>query len=513
MSRLKNFTRNVFASYMQLAVNMVYSLASVPLILHWLPKAEFGMWALLVQMMSYITMVDLGMTAAAARLLVDHKDDRANGNYGALVKTAFLVSAIQGGLILTITSLTAPLLATLMNIPAEYVHIFILLIRFQGIITAFSFSFRPLSMMLYAHQRMDIQALNDAGSLLISLGLLLLFLIKGCGVFSFLYTNAICALIGPIFLTWNCHRLHLLPRIQECGAASGKFFKEIFAYGTSVFLFSLGVQLQMASQTIIISRLLGLEAAAIWSIGTKAFNLAAPLMWRPNGAALPGLYEMQARGENERLKNRFRLVVLLTASLGAFFAVSLASCNSLFVQIWMNGKIAWPVLNDILLGTWLFLLSLQTTHCNFVNVTKQIGGMRYILFSEGCGFIILTVIIGRHGGIAGIISCSIFCTLIFSYQYSLRRSCAFFHCRWKDLALEWVKPSFKLLLIYALLALVVWWAIAGLPTLWRLAIQVGFDTIVGGVLLLRFGLPHEMILKVRPRLPRLANALLQLIIH
>src|ERR1039458_8501512 len=101
MSRLKNFSRNLAASYLQLGVNAVYSLISIPLILHWLPKAEFGLWALLVQLMGYMALVDLGMTSAVARLLVDHKDDRGNGQYGSLLKTAFLVSLAQGILILS----------------------------------------------------------------------------------------------------------------------------------------------------------------------------------------------------------------------------------------------------------------------------------------------------------------------------------------------------------------------------------------------------------------------------
>jgi len=67
MSRLKNFSRNVTTSYLQLGVNVIYSLVSVPLILHWLSKSEFGLWMLLVQLMSYIALVDLGMNSALAR--------------------------------------------------------------------------------------------------------------------------------------------------------------------------------------------------------------------------------------------------------------------------------------------------------------------------------------------------------------------------------------------------------------------------------------------------------------
>jgi hypothetical protein len=43
MARLKNFSRNLTTSYLQVGVNGVYSLVSVPPIMRWSSKAEFGL--------------------------------------------------------------------------------------------------------------------------------------------------------------------------------------------------------------------------------------------------------------------------------------------------------------------------------------------------------------------------------------------------------------------------------------------------------------------------------------
>lgn len=512
MSRLKNFSRNLATSYLQLGVNVVYSLASIPIILHWLPKAEFGMWAVLVQLMAYVSIIDLGMTAAVARLLVDHKDERHNGNYGSLVKTAFLVSLTQGILILAAVTLGAPLLADLMKIPAEHRDTFVALLRIQGVFTAFSFSLRPFGLMLYAHQRMDLQSYSEMFNLVAQLGLLLLFLIKGCGIYSFIYANACTLLIGPAYLFWNCRRLKFLPQADEWGSASRKIFKELFSYGKDVFLINLGSQLEMASQTIVVSRALGLEVAAVWSVGTKMFNLILPLMGRPLVASLPGLYEMGARGESDRLKNRFKGLVVLTASLGTFLAISFALCNSLFVQLWTSGKIIWSPWNDVLIAGWLIILSMATTHINLVNVTKQIGGMRYIMFFQGCSFFLLAMFLGCRWGIPGMIVTSIVCTTIFSYQYSLRRSARHFQCGFMELAVGWTRPCWKLALVFGTFAAVVWLATAGLPVLWRLCIHGALALCVGGILFLRLGFPPEMIREAGTRLPRPAAKVLQLLV-
>ena len=46
MSRLKNFTRSLMSSYALLGVNILYTLGAVPLALHYISVAEFGLWAL-----------------------------------------------------------------------------------------------------------------------------------------------------------------------------------------------------------------------------------------------------------------------------------------------------------------------------------------------------------------------------------------------------------------------------------------------------------------------------------
>jgi len=386
------------------------------------------------------------------------------------------------------------------------------LMRIQGLIAAFTFCMNPLAIMLSAHQRMDILSRQGMFSLVASLGLLLLFLVKGCGIYSFVYANAITALIAPGYLFWHCRQLGFLPHAGKWGKVSWETFKELFLYGKDVFLMNLGAQLITASQTIIVSRTLGLEAAAAWSIGTRIFMLMRQVMFQPYSAASPGLCEMLARNETERLRHRFKNLVVLTASLGALAGVAFALCNSLFITVWTGGKIAWSPLNDVLLGLWIFITALQAPHCNFVAVTKQIGGMRYIYFVEGCSFVALSLLVGYHWGLPGIIACSLLCLVFFSYQFGLRRSERYFHVHFGELALDWVRPSLKLAAMLTLVALITWLATSGLPVIWRLAVHGVVAGFVGGFLFLRIGLPPEMVREAGARLPRPAARLLEVLV-
>jgi O-antigen/teichoic acid export membrane protein len=289
-------------------------------------------------------------------------------------------------------------------------------------------------------------------------------------------------------------------------------FREIFIYGKDVFLMGLGAQLITASQTIIISRTLGLDAAAAWTIGTRVFLLVRQLVFQPYAAANAGLCEMVARDETERLKYRFKNLVSLTASLGVFLGIAFALCNSLFVHIWTSGKISWSPLNDILLAVWVVFTSLQVPHCNFVTVTKKIGVMRYLYFIEGCCFVTASLLLASRWGISEIIGCSVVCLIFFSYQFGLRRSHRYFHVRISELAFDWIRPSLKLAATLIPFAVIIWFATSSLPELWRLIVHAVAVTLAGGFLFLRLGLSPEMIQEMKMRVPRVASRLLEILV-
>jgi O-antigen/teichoic acid export membrane protein len=100
----------VASSYVSLASNLVYSIASVPLALHFVTKQEFGLWALMFQIASCLAVIDFGMSPAVARLLIEEKDRPDGGGYGSLIQTAVLVSLLQGFLILATGAAPGPVL-------------------------------------------------------------------------------------------------------------------------------------------------------------------------------------------------------------------------------------------------------------------------------------------------------------------------------------------------------------------------------------------------------------------
>jgi O-antigen/teichoic acid export membrane protein len=489
MSRFRRAIHGVVSSYVLLGATAVYALATVSVALHYLDKERFGLWALMGSLINYLSLIDAGMNGAAGRLIIDHKDDRDGGNYGSLIQTGWLVSLTQGLIILVIGLVCAPAVFRMLAIPAELRSEFLQLAYLQCAVTALNFATRIFNMMLYVHQRMELMNYIGTFSLAVNFVAMWLFFHLGFGVVSLAW-GGLCALVPSVICQgMACSRLNLFPARTGWGRPSWFQFKAIFAFGKDLFLVAVGWQLMMASQTIIITRLLGLEVAALWFLGLRVFNLVSQVVWRMADMSAPALAEMMARGESGRLRERYQSLAMLTASFSGFLAVSFALCNSLFIPLWTHDKFHWPVLNDGMLGLWLVVLSLQHCHSAFVLITKKIGFMRYVYFVEGVVFISLSFLVAHRGGLPAIIACSVACNLTFSGAYCAWRIARYFKISLREVALDWLQPMFKVLLCYLPAAALTWLLLAPASLLTQLILHALLAGSLGFYLLLRFGVP------------------------
>ena len=518
MSRFRRAAHSVISGYVLLAVTAVYALATLPLALHYLSRERFALWGLMSSIGSYLSLIDLGMSGSVARLLIDHKDDRAGGIYGSLIKTGWLVLAVQGAIIFVVGFGLAPLLSNLLAIhptlqtPTLQME-FISLTRWQTVVLALSFALRIFSHLLQAHQRIDIINYSQIVTLVINFGLLWWFFHAGQGVFSLVWAALISSICGALMVLGACLALRVFPVAGAWGSPSWLLFKELFAYGKDMFLVAAGTQLIMASQTMIITRRLGLGPSGAWFAATRTFNLISQAVWRFCDVSLPAFSEMIVRGERALLRERYKDVLILTASVSAFAAVAFALSNSLFITAytgWTRHPIDWPPINDTLLGVWMIVMAILHCHNGLVLQTKRAGFMRYIYFIEGVVFVAAALLTAKWGGLPAVIICSIVCSTAFSGAYGVWRVSLYFDLPVREVGLSWLAPMGRVLALFVPAAMVTWWLFKGVnEPLKRLAINGLVTGTLGLCVLLRFGLSRSLQRELLERAPTAIRPLLK----
>ena len=510
MSRFKRAFHNAVSSWAVLGTATAHTLVSVPLALHYLSKERFALWALMSSISAYMSLIDLGMSGSVSRLLIDHKDERLKSNYGSLIQTGWLVLTLQGLLLLVCSFGLAPFLATALDIPSGLESDFIALMRWQGVTMALNFTKGILAHILYAHQRSDLNNYVQVASLVASLGSMWWLFHAGYGVFSLVWAGLVAASVIAVGHWVACWLLKLFPAPGCWGRPSSEAFRELFVFGKDLFLVSVGGMLLQASQTLIITRRLGLELAAVWAVGTKAYSLVVQLIWRTSDSAGPGFGEMLARREETALLNRYRMVVMLSASLAAFCAVSYVLCNSPFVTIWTAGKnnIVWNPGYDLLLGACLIVSTVVHSHTCFIGITKRLHFLRYIFFIEGLVFILTALLVARRWQLFGIISASLLCSIVFTGIYTTFRIMRFFHLSLRDVAWEWFIPMRAFLWRATIVGLALWYITYSFSPLVRLLVHAMFSATLVLLLLARYGVPTSFQEELLRRAPLRATRVL-----
>lgn len=507
MSRIKKFTRSLFSGYLMLGANTFYTLASVPLVLHYLSKPEVGLWALVSQIGGYITLIDLGMSASVGRILIDHKDDRSNGAYGSVIKTGALVGCIQGILIIFLGVTLSLLVGSWLGVPRELQAKFTRLMAGQSVLLGISFSTRIFGNLLIAHQRLDVGNYSSAIFFFLNLAAMWLGFIGGLGLYSFLIGQAVMTFGVIIASIAGCVRLEFLPCGNEWGKMTAARFKELFKFGNDIFIYTLGSQLINASQTILLTRLLGLDTAAVWSICTRTYNMLTLIIFRIFDYSAPALGEMIVRGEKELLARRFKQLVVFSLAIAVAAGGMFALCNSAFIAVWSSHKIFWPPVNDLLLAAWLVICVNMRIHTGLVGQTKKFYFMRYIFFIEGLTFFGVTLLFYRFGGVTAMLSASIICTLSFSLPYGLFRTRKYFGLDWWEL-LAWHKSAFIFACWLVPVGALTWWLTHNLSAILRLVIDgavFGLWTICA---FLRYGLSRTLQMEMIRRSPTQIKAVL-----
>jgi len=453
MSRSKRFVTGLLSSYAAIGVNILYTLASIPLALHYLDKEEFGLWALVTQLTGYLMLLEFGMTGSVARSLADHKDLIEDGIYGSILRTGGRVFVIQGVLVAVMGLALAFLAPSLLELPARLHHPFTILMAAQAVLSGFRLSLGAIGSPLWCHQRLDLSNLSSSLSLVGTFVVLWIGFHLGWHVYSLTISTIAGTFLSSFSTYLFCRRLGFYPPDEHRGRYDPRIFRELFHFGGGLFLMNLGAQLASASQVIVVSRLLGVEAAATWSVATKVFSMAQQFVARVLDSSAGGLAEMVVRRESFQLQKRFRDLVAISAVMAVAASAAIALMNGAFIELWTSGKVQWAPWNNYLLACVLFSSAVTRCHIGLVGINKQIRGMKFVYLVEGLTFVSISVLLVPWLGLAGLLIAALSCNVAITGIYGVSRTADYFGIKRRAVTGWVVRPLWILLITAGLFAL------------------------------------------------------------
>jgi O-antigen/teichoic acid export membrane protein len=407
MSRSKRFIVGTLAGYGNIAANIVFTVLSVPLALAFLDKEQFGLWALAAQINGYLSLVELGLGNAINRFIADHKDNINSDAYASHMMTGGLVFISQGILIAILGYGISWIAPQLFSIPYELAEDFRIMLVTLSSISGLSVATRSIAAPLWAFQRFDVTNSMFTIGTLMSLVTLWIAFENNFGIFSFPIAQLPAVIGAPFLYYWVSKKNGYYPTLLKKCLPSWDIFKQIFSYGKDAFLLQVGNQLINASQIIMISRIIGLDAAAAFAISTKVYTMGMLLIGNPISSSSPGLTELYVRNDIEKFKKRYWDLISVTIATSTIVAVGIAVSNRSFVKLWTHGSIEWSWICDGLLGFLIISKNLSTCLVNLFGITKNWNPVKYTYLIEGFIFIALSILLTKPYGTVGLLIASL----------------------------------------------------------------------------------------------------------
>jgi O-antigen/teichoic acid export membrane protein len=492
MSRKRRFIAALGSGYLALIANVVFVVVSVPLALHYLTKEEFGLWSVVLQSTGYLSLLDFGVGQSVSRLLVDSKDNMEDGTYGSVLKTAIVVFALQAVTIGILGFTCSRVAGQLMNIPSSLSSTFESLLIWQSQVVAITFLVTPVIFIpLWSHQRSDLSNLSVVATFAVTLGFLWLGFALGLKTFSLLVSSIAGTAVSISLNGWAVVRLKLLPSQKNWGALSWDRFWEVFRFSRDLFAINLASQLISASQIVLVSRLIGLDAAAVWSICMKSFTMAQLLVCRVLDFSAAGLSEMIVRCEGARFRSRLGSIIAISAIGAGYFGVLGALGNRGFVQLWTNGRVTWNAWNDLFAGIYIICICVTRCYTGIVGLVKRVGSYKYVSLLEGILVIAGSIALVPHLQFLGVLSSSILANLLCSGLYGVVRVREYFDMSVAEVTSDWLSGPCRFILLFAFAGSAIFWAGSRFQGSLAFGCTAVLAGLIGLVLAFLVGLPTE----------------------
>ena len=389
--------RAAASSYLGSASAVITGLLSIKLATHHLSQEEFGLWGFTMQTVGYFMLMDLGVSNSITRLLGEPLASGDQKKINTWFTLSFLTLASQALLILGIGLFLRPYVLEWFHIPEPLLGrasvLWLAFLVIQAIALVFKLSFAILHAQNRVYWTSTLQVVGSWAGL----AAFFLMLSNDWGVLAYAWSSGVTMMLVSLGGVLAVRRGGLRFGLSMVGVTRSEV-RKLFGFSSTMFVLGLASQVYFASQGLVATKMLGLEAAAVLAVTGRAVSIAMQSIWKPLDAFAPRWQVAYCAGDFPRVTREFQLMVRFTILLAVAAAVVVGLINQPFVLWWTKADYFGGLLFSLLLCFFMviqginrcfitpFFLTLRVkaySVVNLISVATAIGSM--ILFTHFWG--------------------------------------------------------------------------------------------------------------------------------
>jgi len=399
MQRTRRVLLGTLAGILQIVIATILQIVLMPLILQAAGQEVLGAYAIIIQVIGYMALIDLGVYTALTRFLSQSTHDDAQ--FLRFLSSAFFFFFLLGiayTLIGTVFAFVLPDLIHLSSLIAQETTVAMLLISVWGLLR-FPLGIFPTA--LLSIQDLAFPPLAGAATNALRMITSILAVQAGWGLIGLSGANVLTEALLSLVLFFRFR--HLRPKWSIKPAYFQRtLLVEMLRFGAQAFWGNLAGRVILFTDNLVVGNLYGAAQASVYYNTQTPISIPYSIVFRLADNASPGINELWALGDWDKLRDvflrlqRLTLLMVLPIVIGGWFYLA----NTL--RLWVGAEQyagQWMTL-------WLVLFAVLVTvsHVSlvFVYASGKIKRFSQIITVEAIVNLTLSFILGAKLGLHGV---------------------------------------------------------------------------------------------------------------
>jgi O-antigen/teichoic acid export membrane protein len=313
------------------------TLLITPFIINHVGKEQFGIWAFVGIISSYVQLSDFGITESMIKFIAEFKAREDSRQINLLINTAFTVYVAISIVLGTIVMLALPFIVnTVLRIPPELASKAIYVFMIAIILFLINMTMGVFGSLIVGYQRMGYSNLISLISTIIMACGTFILLSKGYGLEGLIHNNALITLFVIVSNASIAWRLFPEMRLNPFRYFNRETLKLIFGFSWKVQLSSISNLLVYQVDRVLLSHYLGLAAVGNYEVANRIATQARVFIASVFTPMTPAASALQAADEFGKLRGLYNRSMKYMAVAAIPFSFLIIALAHPFVKTWLG---------------------------------------------------------------------------------------------------------------------------------------------------------------------------------
>lgn len=393
--------RSILSNWGAFVFGALVNFALSPYIVRTLGDTAYGAWVLLVSLVGYLGLLDLGVRGAVTRYVARNHAASDHTEAGRVASSALGLFTVAGLAAIALSGVMALLVGRVFRVPPQFEEVARIVALLGGVNVAVSLVSGVYGGVLIGLQRFDYSNAVEIGVNALRAVAIVVALRSGHGLLVLALVQLGATMLRGAASWWLSRRLY--PELKiEFRSADRRHVGVIFSFGLASSLLQAMGSLMLYSDSLVIGALLPVSMITFFSIGANLQEYARAIVSGISQTLTPWMSAIEGRGDHAALQRVLltggRLTTLTILPVALTFMIRGES----FIALWMGPQYAalsGNVLRVLSLTLWC-IAGYQVVGASMLGVSRH-SGLVPIFVAEALCNLGLSILWVRAYGVIG----------------------------------------------------------------------------------------------------------------